>query len=337
MKWLAVAAALLVTAGNASAQSSRLVAAIPVVRKWVTFSDPQENAFQVEVPQGWKDIGGTRRWNALQYRAWATALSPDGATILSVGDPNELSYATPMYGFRPGSVYDGGGGTRYIVDPLQSAQQYAVTWGTRKLRAFCTAIKVAGSRSRPDMTQQISSLSRAMGVRHDYGEATFTCERNGVELSGYAFLGVTLIRTSPQGGLWYADSITSFLAPAPVAGVAAGLLAHMIKSFRPNPLWLARQSQTAVNVSQIAAQTNAAISNSIMEGWKERGATMDRVMEEGSRTRLGIDIYADPATGNQYTVCNDSNFYWANPSGTVVGTQTDTAPKGFSRLNRVPP
>lgn len=93
----------------------------------------------------------------------------------------------------------------------------------------------------------------------------------------------------------------------------------------------------AVQVSQTEAQNNAAISDSIMRGWEDRGAATDRVMEEGSRARLGIDIYSDPETGNKYTVANDHNFYWVNPSGTVIGTDTDTAPKGFSRLAQVPP
>lgn len=65
---------------------------------------------------------------------------------------------------------------------------------------------------------------------------------------------------------------------------------------------------------------------------------MDRMMQEDSRTRLGIDVYADPATGTQYTVANSHQYYWANASGAVVGTDTDTSPgSSFSRLKRVPP
>jgi len=37
------------------------------------------------------------------------------------------------------------------------------------------------------------------------------------------------------------------------------------------------------------------------------------------------------------SVANGHKFYWVNPSGTVVGAETDSAPKGFSSLNRVPP
>jgi len=88
-------------------------------------------------------------------------------------------------------------------------------------------------------------------------------------------------------------------------------------------LWVARQTQSNTDVSYIAAQTNAAISDFLMQGWEERGAIMDRVMQEGSRTRLGIDVYADPATGTQCTVGNSHRYCWVNASGTVVASMAD--------------
>lgn len=332
------------TAASAQRTTAQPVAAMPVVQHWQVFSDPNEGAFQVEMPQRWKLSGGTLRHNALQFRSWASAISPDDATILALNDPTEPSYVAPSAmlaaaGFRLGSIYNGGGGTTYIVAPYQTGAQFAVAWGQRKLRALCTTIKVTGGGARADLSERINAVSRPFGVTHDVGEATFTCDRSGMAMTAYAFTATTRIGgAGGQGGLWYADTIEAFLAPTPVAGLAAGLLAHMVKSVHVNPAWVARQSQTNMDVSRIAAQTNAAISDSIMRGWQERGATMDRVMQQGSRARLGIDVYADPATGTQYTVANTKKYYWANASGTIVGTDTDTPPGfSFTRLNRVPP
>lgn len=329
--------------GVAQAPVGHPVAAIPVVQHWQIFSDPNEGAFQLEMPQGWKVAGGTMRRNALQYRGWASAVSPDGSTILAINDPNEPSYVAPTpllaaAGFRLGSVYNGGGGTTYIVAPYESGSQFAISWGQRKLRELCTSIKVAGNRARPDISQQVNAFSSGLGIIHDFGEATFACDKSGMAMAAYVFASTTLIRGAGQGGIWYGDTIEAFLAPRAVDGLAAGLLAHMVKSVRVNPAWVARQSQTNMDVSRIAAQTNAAISNTIMRGWEERGATMDRVMQEGSRARLGIDVYSDPATGSQYTVANSHRYYWVDAGGTVVGTDTDTSPgPSFRRLNRVPP
>lgn len=352
MRQAFVALFLLVPGGIASAQvtggqigsltpaqstTGQPVPALPVVQKWQTFTDPNEGAFQVQMPVGWKDSGGLKRYDALQYRAWATAISPDGRTILALGDPNEPAYATPMMGFMPGSIYNATG-TYYVVEPLQNAQQYVVNWGTRKLQGLCTAVKATGSRERPDVAQQLSGVASAMGISHDYGEANFTCQRNGVALTGYAFLGITVIRTTAYTALWYADSFTAFLAPTPVAGMAADLLGHMLTTLAANPQWVARQSQTAMNVSQIATQTNNIISNSIMQGWEQRSATMDQIMQEGSRERLGIDVYRDPDTGVEYVLGIGHQYYWCDGQGNVVGTDTDNRPGvGYTQLNRVPP
>lgn len=335
------AAIVLLTCGSAAAQSARPVAAIPLVRQWVKFVDPQEQAFEVDVPRGWKNIGGTVRRNALQFRSWVNATSPDGATIVAINDPNEWSYVIPtpmlaMAGFGAGSVYGGGAGTLYTVAPYLNGQQFAVAWTQRKLSTLCASIKLRSSGARPELTARINSYAAAFAIRHDAGEASFTCVKGSLQQTAYVLADVVSI-SGAEGAIWYAETIVGFLSPSPVAGVAAGLLSHMVKSVRINPQWAARQSNMNLQVSQIAAQTDAAISDTIMRGWERRGAIIDQVMEQGSRARLGIDVYSDPATGNQYTVSNDHNFYWVNPSGTVVGTETDTAPNGFSRLSRVPP
>jgi hypothetical protein len=116
------------------------------------------------------------------------------------------------------------------------------------------------------------------------------------------------------------------------------MVAHMLGTITVNAEWLARVSDTALAVSRIATATGQAVSDSIMQSWKARNATIDRIMEEGFRARLGIDIHADPATGNRYIVANTHQYFWVDPSGRVVGTDTDTAPSGrFKRLKRVPP
>jgi hypothetical protein len=304
------------------------------------FDDPQEGAFSVNVPEGWQVLGGTARQNALQYRNWVTVTSPDRATILALNDPSEWAYVVPSSllaaaGFREGSVYSGGAGTTYVVARYQDGEQFATAWLRRKLAPICKEVKFVASRARPELTTEINSLGQPDGLRHDAGEASFTCVKDGMPLTAYALVTVGTIK-GQAGAIWYSEAIVAFLAPTPVAGPAAGLLAEMIATVKVNPDWAARQTQTNMEVSA-AARSNAAISDSIMREWESRGAVRDRVLEEGSRARLGIDVYTNPDTGTKYTVANGHNFYWVNPGGTVVGTDTNTAPKGFSPLNRVPP
>lgn len=313
------------------AQAGHPVAAIPMVRQWQTYTDPNEGSFSVQMPAGWKNSVGLKRYDALQYRAWVASFSPDGRTILALGDANEPAYTTPMYGFRIGSIYNASG-TYYVVEPLQSAQQYVVSWGQRKLQSLCSNIRVTASRARPDVGQQLAGLA-SMGMSHTYADATFSCQKDGIELTGYAFLGISFMRTTAYSALWWPDSMSAFLSPKPVAGIAASLLAHMVKSMTPNAMWVARQSRTAMNVSEITTQTNAAISDGIMQGWEQRSAAIDQTMAEGSRERQGVEIYKDPSTGTEYTLGNGYQYYWIDDAGRISGTQTDTPPAvGVKRL-----
>ena len=318
------------------------VAVVPLVQQWVKYTDPTEGAFTVDMPQGWQVSGRTDRRNALQYRPWAKAVSPDGTTILAINDPTEWSYVvpTPMLaatGFPEGSLYGGGAGTVYTVARYQTGQQFAVTWGQRKLSELCRAIKVTENYPRPEIGQQINPYSRLLGIVHDVGEAHFTCEKNGMAMTADVFASVVSVR-GQFGALWWAEVIQTFYAPTQVAGIAAGLFAHMVASGQLNPAWVARNSDNAVAVSRAAAAANAAISDSIMRFWETRGAAIDRVMQEDSRRRLGIDIYADSATGTRYTVANNHRHYWVNAGGTVLGTDTETPPSAaFHRLSGVPP
>ncbi len=318
------------------------VAAVPLVRNWVKYSDPTEGAFTIDMPQGWKVSGRTDRLNALQYRSWAKAVSPDGMTILVINDPTEWSYVVPTpllaaSGFHEGSLYSGGGGTVYRVARYQTGEQFAVTWGQRRLSELCQAIKVMGHYPRLEIGRQINPYSQAFGIFHDVGEAHFTCEKNSIAMTADVLASVVSIRGS-YGAIWYAETIQAFYAPTQVAGIAAGLLAHMIASTQINLNWLARNSENAVAVSRAATAENKAISDSIMRSWEARGAVIDRVMQEDSRRRLGIDIYTDSATGTRYTVANNHRYYWVDARGTVLGTDTDTPPGAdFHRLSRVPP
>jgi hypothetical protein len=338
MRWLG---AIMIAIPMTSWAQPAPVAALPIVQQWTTFHDQQENAFTLEVPQNWQVQGGTLRRNALQFRNWVRVVSLDGNTTIAVNDPQEGSYVIPtqmlaMAGFREGSLYGGGGGTQYTVARYLNGSQFAASWGQRKLAAVCQNVRVERAEEQPQLTQAANTAAQAFGMSHDAGVASFSCTRNGVSMRAEVLASVVAI-SGQAGAIWYAEWMQGFVAPAPLAGVAAGVLMHMLETMQINPEWVLRTLQANLDVSHIAAETNHAISNTLMQSWGDRGAVMDRIMNEGSRTRLGIDIYRNPATGSEYTVSNTHNYYWVNPAGTVVGTNTDTAPNGFSRLSRVPP
>ena len=323
-------------ARTAAAQTQ--VAAVPFIQ-WEKFVDPNEGSFWMEVPSGWRISGGLARRNALQFWPWLIAVSPDGDTIIAFGDPNLQSYVLPTpslaaAGFREGSLYSGGGGTLYVVHRYVPGRVFAKDYGQQQLPRFCTDLQVTANPERPDAAAWIGGRFSQTTA----GEVRFSCRKGDMAMEAYEFCATSLIPWGQGAGLWYPSFLFGFLAPKPLAGIAEQMVAHMLGTITVNAEWLARVSDTALAVSRIATATGQAVSDSIMQSWKARNATIDRIMEEGSRARLGIDIYADPATGNRYIVANTHQYFWVDPSGRVVGTDTDTAPSGrFKRLNRVPP
>jgi len=340
MRWIAPLLVMTMTLPQIAQSQQAPVPALPIAGQWTTFRDPEEQAFALEVPEGWQVQGGTGRRSSLQYRPWVQAAAPDANTIIALNDPGELSFAVPtqslaMAGYYPGTVYTTPG-AQYTVASYLNGKQYAEWWGKRRLAAFCQNINAEGAAGLPELTAAANGAAQAGGMSFDAGMVTFSCTRNGVPMRADA-LAVVRAAAGQLGALWWAEWVGGFVTPEPLAGVAAGTMRHMIQSTQVNPVWVAQQTGINFDVSNYVARTNSAISNSIMQRWAERGAVMDRIMAEGSRARLGIDIYRNPATGTQYTVPNTYAYYWVNPSGTVAGTNTDSAPNGFTRLSRVPP
>jgi hypothetical protein len=335
---LGLACALLVR--MAAAQTP--VGTLPPIQ-WQRFVDPNEASFAMDVPAGWRVSGGLARRNALQFWPWLSAVSPDGNTILAFGNPNLQSYVLPtpmlaMAGLREGSIYNGGGGTYYLVGRYVPGLVFAKLLAQQQLPRFCNEIQAGASAERPEAAARIGDAFGGF-AQTTAGDARFSCRKGGMELEADVFCATSLIPSpmvGPGAGLWYPSFLFAWLAPRPLAAVVEQMVAHMLHTIAVSPAWLARTSDTALAVSRIATASGQAVSDSIMRGWEAKNATIDPIMEEGSRARLGIDIYADPATGTRYTVENTYRHYWVNPEGRVVGTDTDTPPAGFQRLNRVP-
>lgn len=114
-------------------------------------------------------------------------------------------------------------------------------------------------------------------------------------------------------------------------------LEHGVFSFKYNPDWVARQSETALSTSHIAAQTNAAISKMIQDVYEGRQRTLDEISRRRENAILDLYDVVDTQTGQSYKVEADANYYWMDLRGRIVGTQTDSRPNlDFRKLIRLP-
>jgi len=79
---------------------------------FVTWREPNEGAFTLSVPQGWKVSGGVRRRTPVDVRTAVNVVSPDGTIRLFIGDydvppAREPDQLTRTAGMREGQIYDG--------------------------------------------------------------------------------------------------------------------------------------------------------------------------------------------------------------------------------------
>jgi hypothetical protein len=297
--------------------------------KWVTFSDPNEHAFTIDVPDGWKVDGGLVRRNSIDTSTFLRALSPDGAVMLMMGDPAPAFFHTPGFGAGPGAK------------PYLPGKDFARSHGESSLPALCSNVTFVSSADREDIAT--GPLSKAVpGSRYDAGEAFFSCTHNGQPTRAYMVAG-TYLYASPlrnMPGMWGINLLDGCIAPADRLDQSRKMLLHMLLSARNDREWVkeqqARVDQATRNLNAItAAQQRAFESNLANAQAQQRAMTQQYNAFDQVLTQTGT--FAD-ASGNRYTLSNTQAYHWIGPGGKTMETNSANAPgAGWTQLHAVAP
>lgn len=297
--------------------------------RWTRYRDPNEGAFTINVPTGWRVTGGAYSVSATETRTMVEARSPDGATVLFFGDKDIPVFTVPnqmlaMGGFRPGSWYPVGFNQRLLVEPYQSGVQFASDWGTGRINRECPGARMTGARALPQAAQQMDYAYEQGGVRTSLqaGEAQFACGTGG---AGYVFAATELVQTTGNA-VWDVKHLAGFIAPAGHDKDAAGMLANFVASFRADPGWLARHNQVAMQVSHIVAQTGEAMANSISGAYWNKAASEEHISQARSEATLGIHTYHDPVDGHDYHLDNSASHWFIDGDGNKIPSESGTPP-----------
>lgn len=192
---------------------------------WTTFTDPYENAFNIEVPRGWRVAGGVVRkiplWPSLVLRV----LSPDRRTLIAVGDPDSVPYNAPI-----------------------AARDYVRRFTEGAMSQACSGLKIVDVADLPDVERFASSKSLGPYNQWSAAQAAFTC--NGGRQTGMAGEAIAVLQYMTTLRSGHAQVLAAFVTTTGHEQEADQLLNHMIGSLRENPEWSARQQQTG---QQLAA------------------------------------------------------------------------------------
>jgi hypothetical protein len=306
-------------------------AALP---EYVTFQDPKEGAFTLDVPRGWTVTGGLYRFAPVDTRPSLLVKSPDGKVSISAGDHELPAFTvpTPMLtatGFIEGRWYSPGYGVNMLVRSYIKGSDFAAAYVQDKFASTCGVVRIDERRGRPDLDARLGSIhSQLSGIQVSLatGEVAFTCGPGPQPRRGYYFAGTQL--TSAYGaGVWNVQYLHGFLADDDAVELAGAVLSRMVASSRLNPQWAAMQSNIAGRSSEIVARTNAEVSRMIEQSYWTRQRVNDNVSRQWSNTILGLTDVVDPETGETWKVSSDHNYYWRRQAAdAVAGTETYERP-----------
>jgi hypothetical protein len=308
--------------------------------QWVGFTDPAEQAFSTEVPQGWRVEGGTVRHSSISAVPFLRLLSPDRRTYLIVGDPGITFSTTPSrfqiaQGVREGQSAGGG----ITIRRYRSGTEFARDYVLQVIPSVCANVAVTGEKPRPDLARGPWAQTNP-NAQHAAGEVSFTCTHAGTAAIGKMAASSYIYRTDEVygGSFWAVEFLAGFIAAPDSAELATAELAHIGTAWRMNPAWVSSQQAAIEQYSRglvANAQRTWQLGQQQLAHARQQMHVMDQQFESFDRVITGSSPYAD-AAGNTYQLDN-TRTQWIGPNGQVRGTTGASPGPAWQQLQEVPP
>ena len=305
---------------------------------YVTWEDPAERAFSLEVPAGWKIEGGTHRRASVDISHVLHAASPDGKVRIIFNDADLPAFVLPNQtlawaGFNEGSWYSPGYGVRNMVMRYKPGLTFLLEYLRTRTAPGLAAFELVDQKDRPDIVADFNRIMSQTQVgdiafRLHAGDAAFRFEADGEPFIGYGLAVTQIIQSaSMPGGNWSVALVLVTTCPAAAESTVQEVATRMFRSVRMNPEWVAGQQQLTADVSRIVTETNQAITGIINDSYWTKQGSLDDIHRKFSNATLGVTDVLDPATGETYKVEAGHNYYWIKSgSNKVAGTGTHTRP-----------
>lgn len=307
--------------------------------RYQSWQDPNENAFSLNIPQGWSASGGTFRRASVDLVHVLQAISPDQKIKVQFNDQNLPIFAIPNQtllwaGFREGSWYSPGYGVKMLVKRYLPGQHFLSEYLAQNYGRSLSGFSIVEQKERPDVVanfNRIYSQLASAGVSFTLhaGDAAFRFNQNSEPFVGYGLAVTQVVQTTAMagGGNWSVALILIYLCPEAQAETVREIATQMFQSTRMNPTWVASQQQLTANVSQIVTQTSQEIARIIDESYWTRQAVLDDAHRKFSNYILGVTDVVDPETGDTWKVEAGHNYYWRKThTNVIVGTEIAQRP-----------
>ena len=339
-----VPAAGAASAHGAAAQASAAVRGL----HFVSWTEPREHGFHVDIPKGWKADGGVFRFGPSDVRIAYQAMSPAKDMSVLVGDPRLPSaFEAPNQVTMP----EGQGNILHAMSALEFNRWYLNRFAGQVLDNLTVGAEhpmEAASRQRTAQLQQQSGgfgqPEASLGVTEFSGRS----KESGKRIIA-AILSSTQRSTHPFAGgeitTWFASpmiiSCNDDAGKARNQPVVMAAFARILQSYRENPAWLNRRRQELGAVSEEITRDGDRRRIDIAKADTDaRGAIMGQFWgnvsaqksADDERQRSFINILSDRTDvggdgGPTVNVQSGSSHYYRNSrTGDVLGTDSAYSP-----------
>lgn len=317
----------LLLAAVSSPQSAYPQTASPALASWTTFTDPAEQAFTINVPTGWKTIGGTYRFGVLDPRIMVDMVSPDGQVDIRLGDYRVPPFAplTPTLqslGFAEGRRYNPRNVAQEVIANYRPGWAFADVYGQARFASACSPLRLKSmEREAPLHQSGRNQMTTA-------GQVVYRCESStGVKVA-YVFAETQY--TQMQGsGAWIVTWLCSFIAPQERAAQTLNAMLHVLSTLAVNPQWEYRQLQMNGGAAQGAMSDFQRSMSSIQQDYQRRTLASQSQFDEMDRALRGVDLTRDPVDGKEREVVSTGTTHWINGMSDIM--DSPTAPGGNVR------
>jgi hypothetical protein len=300
----------------------------------VAWQEPNERAYTLQVPQGWRISGGLARIDVTHASSGVDFASPDGAMLARMGDGRLRQCTVPGPAMPQGP-------SGLVLCPYQTGRQAGESylrqtlvreWGLERLQ-------ITSVQDRQDLSAAADRGPAQFGlnVRNAFAELHFQASRRGQPVEGM-LLANTQMMASVSGQNFmlgtYTIDVNGYAGPAAQNPLLAAILGHVGASMRWNIDWWQREQRISRDLAERTLAMIRAQGENQQKAFWDRMAASDR-RREGVNDILGGTVRLSDGQGNTYQAQAGSNYYFfdqdtarraSKPNDAVVGTDVYPAP-----------
>ena len=294
--------------------------------------EPNERAFTLLVPQGWRIGGGIVRVNPLTTGAVTQAVAAKCDMVIKKDDPETVGVhflPTLMYAdltgmpaegaFPPGSNYSG-----CPVVRRMSAEDFLAQGLFPRLRPAAQDVRVTERKKLPEMAaaykRRIAELPM-LGGMFEFDVALVTIEYTEGS-THYCERLFTVLKYYPQI-LWDNNDTLSFRAPLDQFEMWEPLARIIIYSVQFNSTWVQQEIRGQAERAGIILRTQQEIARIEQEIVAHRQKTNAEINNDMYLTLTGQEEYVNPYTNEVERDSGDWKYRWVTEGGQILFTDNE--------------